>query len=94
MTKYTLTLATVAEAGRTPDATAWTLTLRDQAAVLSHAVCAGDPHGDHARVDGRAAARKHAEAAGRRIVDADVRVVYHRPAPAPIAVASAAATQS
>ena len=80
--KYTLTLTTVAEAARTPPTTRWSLTLRDDPNVVDSGPCPADPHGDHARVEGRAAARKHALANGGRIVDADVRVVYARPTPA------------
>lgn len=74
--KYTLTLSTIIEPGRKATATTWTLSDRATEAVIATAACPGDEHGDHARVDGRAAARKHALGRGLRIVDADVRVVY------------------
>lgn len=77
--KYTLTLSTIIEPGRKATATTWTLSDRDTAEVFATAACPGDEHGDHAREDGRAAARKHALGRGLRIVDADVRVVYARP---------------
>lgn|GEM_PF-3424966 len=88
--KYTLTLSTTAEAGRPATATTtWTLT-RDDAAI-ARGGCPGDPHGDHARLEGRAAAKNNALSAGLRITDRDVKVVYAaRPAPAPTPTAPTA----
>jgi hypothetical protein len=74
--KYILTLSTAAEPGRTATLTQWSLCTTTAETVIDSAGCAGDPHGDHARVAGRAAAKKHAASLGKRIVDADVRVVY------------------
>ena len=74
--KYILTLSTAAEPGRAATVTQWSLCTTTGDTVIDSAGCPGDPHGDHARVDGRLAAKKHAASLGKRISDADVRVVY------------------
>ncbi|MBL8622387.1 MAG: hypothetical protein JNK64_13825 [Myxococcales bacterium] len=80
---YTLTLSTTVDPARKATATVWSLTEGASPAVIASAACPGDEHGDHARADGRAAARKDALKRGLRIVDANVRVVYARPAAPP-----------
>lgn len=74
--QYVLTLSTATESSLVNCRTTWTLTSRVDGAVIGTAICKPDPHGDHARVEGRAKARAHALAVGQRIKDTDVRVVY------------------
>jgi hypothetical protein len=82
---YILTLTTTSAARVANSSTSWSLAKGD--GVLASGVSADDPHGDRARVDGRAAARKHANSLGRRFALSDVKVRYtERPEP----VASAA----
>lgn len=82
--KYTLTLSTLTDPGRPASTqTSWILTRGDDVAVIARGACPGDPHGDHARIEGRTAAKKDATALGLRIPDTDVRVRYAgRPAAA------------
>lgn len=73
---YVLTLATTAAARVANSATTWSLTLRDKEGIIASGVTTDDPHGDQARVDGRAAARKHASSLGKSFSTSDVQVRY------------------
>jgi hypothetical protein len=78
--KYLLTLSTVTDAGKPLGArTSWVLTRND--VIVARGGGVGDPHGDHARSDGRTAAKKDAASQGLRVTDSDVRVVYADRAP-------------
>lgn len=82
--KYTLTLSTLTDPGRPASTqTNWTLTRGEEAMVIARGGCPGDPHGDHARIEGRTAAKKDATSLGLRIPDTDVRVRYAARAAAP-----------
>jgi len=79
---YILVLTTTTAARAVNSTTNWTLTRRGIDGVLASGVSADDPHGDRARVDGRLAARKHANSIGRRFTSSDVQVQYtDRPPP-------------
>ena len=79
---YILTLTTTTATRLASSTTNWILTRRDKDGVLASGVSADDPHGDRARVDGRGAARKHANSLGRRFSLSDVQVRYSDPTPA------------
>jgi hypothetical protein len=83
---YILTLTTTTASRAANSTTNWILTRRDNEGVLASGVSVDDLHGDRARVDGRGAARKHANSLGRRFSLSDVQVRYsERPLPvAPI----------
>ncbi len=80
--KYTLTLSTTGASRLATPSTTWTLTNSSEAGLVARGGTANDPHGDHARVEGRAAARKHAAGLGHAIRDRDVQVVYGERPPA------------
>ncbi|MBZ0234859.1 MAG: hypothetical protein K8M05_21205 [Deltaproteobacteria bacterium] len=77
---YILTLTTTVASRAANSSTSWVLTRAD--GVLASGVSAEDPHGDRARVDGRGAARKHANSLGRRFSLSDVKVRYSERQPA------------
>ena len=84
---YILTLSTTAAARVANSSTSWTLVKRDKEGALASGVSPDDPHGDRARVDGRLAARKHANSLGHRFLASDVQVKYsERPAPTVLVV--------
>jgi hypothetical protein len=90
---YVLTLTTTIASRAANSSTSWVLTKAD--GILASGVSAEDPHGDRARVDGRGAARKHANSLGRRFSLSDVKVRYTEPpaaaaAPAPVVPAKPA----
>jgi hypothetical protein len=78
---YILTLSTLAAARVANTSTSWALARRGKEGILATGVSADDPHGDRARVDGRAVARKHANSVGHRFVLSDVQVRYDRQPP-------------